>query len=139
MEGNVMEENNKWIECPKCKRWVPVGYKCPWCEPSTHSNLFEFMLGLQGGFQAKYGWVKKPLYPWAAAMMAEAGELWGGCGGKWWKKKQNTPDENLEELIDLWHFFMGFMLDAEITPEQFFEAYLKKLRINYERQESGIY
>ena len=100
-------------------------------------DIFKEMLRLQKEFQDKYGYTKVGLANWAAAMAAEAGELWGATGGKWWKKRINTPEEQLEELVDLWHFFMGFMLEAGITPEQFFEAYKKKLAENYRRQETG--
>lgn len=99
-------------------------------------DKFEDMLKRQKEFQEKYGY-HPALHLWASAMSAEAMELWSGCGGKWWKKKQTTPEENLEELVDLWHFMMGYMIDARITPDQFYEAYLKKLAENYRRQETG--
>lgn len=104
------------------------------------TDKLKLMLKLQKAYQDKYGTgfsFPPELHDWASAMSAEAMELWGGCGGKWWKKKQNTPEKNLEELVDIWHFFMGYMLQAGITPEQFFEAYKKKLAENYRRQETG--
>ena len=100
-------------------------------------DKFDEMLKLQKAFQDKYGLSKVGLDKLAAAMAAEAGELWGASDGKWWKKTKDTPKHRLEELVDLWHFFMAYMLEDEITPDQFFKAYKKKLAENYHRQETG--
>ena len=67
----------------------------------------------------------------------KCGELWSKCNGKWWKRKQNTRDERLEELADIMHFIFGFMLEEGISAEELYQAYCKKLKINYERQESS--
>lgn len=99
-------------------------------------DMFKEMLKLQKEFQDKYGFKVTPSQ-WATAMSAECLELWGACGGKWWKTKVKTREEQLEELVDIWHFFMGFMLNVGITPEEFFEAYKKKLAENYARQKRG--
>jgi dimeric dUTPase (all-alpha-NTP-PPase superfamily) len=102
-------------------------------------DKFEEMLRLQKEFQDKYGFTKVGLDKIAMAMAAESGELWDASDGKWWKKTKDTPEHRLEELVDLWHFFMAYMLEAKISPTQFFEAYKAKLAINYQRQESKTY
>lgn len=99
-------------------------------------DKFKEMLKKQKAFQDKYGF-KVALHQWAAAMAAEGLELWGGCGGKWWKKKQNTPEENLEEVADIMHFILGYMLEANVSVDALYEAYCKKLKENYARQERG--
>jgi dimeric dUTPase (all-alpha-NTP-PPase superfamily) len=100
-------------------------------------DIFKEMLRLQKEFQEKWGF--KGIEGWriACAMAFEACELASDSGAKWWKKKVSTREERLEELIDLWHFMMHWMIENNVTPEEFFEMYKKKLAENYRRQENG--
>lgn len=56
-------------------------------------------------------------------------------GAKWWKKNINW---NLvkEELMDCLHFLLSAFLAAEMTPEEVFDRYYRKWRINFQRQEN---
>jgi dimeric dUTPase (all-alpha-NTP-PPase superfamily) len=99
-------------------------------------DKLEEMLKLQREFQNKYNY-HRPLTDWTGAMGSEVGELWEASGGKWWKHKQYTKEQRLEELVDLWHFILGYMIDGDISADEFFKAYKKKLQLNYARQETG--
>lgn len=101
-------------------------------------DYFNAMLRLQTQFQEKY----KDKFHFsshrvASAMMAESGELWGASGGKWWKKKKKTREEQIEEMADLLHFFLLFMIKKNISVKELYDAYVKKLAENYNRQERG--
>ncbi len=73
----------------------------------------------------------------AAALQAEAGELWGESSGKWWKKHKPTREKQLGELADILHFFLIACLKIDVTPQELFDVYSKKLEINYQRHKDG--
>ena len=72
-----------------------------------------------------------------AALMAEGGELWGKVGGKWWKKHKTSTEEQIEELVDILHFFLTACLALHVSPKELFDSYCKKLDINYKRHKEG--
>jgi len=139
-------------ECSRCGRMIPIFYACPWCEPDRlyerqDMDMFEFMFELQSGFQKKYKeHFKFTKFLTSIALLVESMELMlktefkGKHNYKWWSKKE-VPDraQRVEELADVFHFFLLYMLKEKITPEELFQIYIKKLAINYERQESGTY
>lgn len=54
-----------------------------------------------------------------------------------WKETQVGNEENYrEEIIDLWHFVMNLWLVIGGTPEEFYDLYCKKNKINHERQDN---
>jgi len=153
MEGIIMIKINvpKEVECPECGRIIPILHSCPWCEPNSPLNegadKFEFMFALQNGFQHKYKKrFKFTKFLASIALLVESLELMlktefkGKHNYKWWSKKE-VPErtQRVEELADVFHFFMLYMIKEKITPEEVFKVYLNKLKINYERQESGTY
>jgi hypothetical protein len=109
------------------------------------------MLALQKGFQTKYkdrfkGKKRITKLGDAIAIIQEASELIDatnrnkkGNNYKWWSDKVHMREERLFELVDIWHFFMLYMIIEKISPEEFFQTYIKKLGENYARQESGAY
>lgn len=103
---------------------------------APEDDMFRELLRLQKEFQDKYHF-DPASWCWATAMGAECLELWAKSGGKWWKKKQSTRKEKVEELVDVLHFFLGYMLCEKITAEELFEEYKVKLAENYRRQERG--
>lgn len=140
-------------ECPTCGRVIPTFYDCPWCKPYSvtigreHIDMFEFMFELQKGFQYKYKKrFKFTKFLASIALLVESLELMlktefkGKHNYKWWSKKE-VPErtQRVEELADVFHFFMLFMIKEKITPEELFKVYLAKLEVNYKRQESGTY
>ena len=71
-----------------------------------------------------------------SALMSEGGELWATCG-KWWKKRQSTREKQVEETVDILHFFLTLCLRLGITPQELYDAYCEKLKVNYQRQADG--
>jgi dimeric dUTPase (all-alpha-NTP-PPase superfamily) len=105
------------------------------------------MFELQKGFQQKYKErFKFTKFLASIALLVESFELMlktpfkGDKNYKWWSKKPvPSHEERVEELVDVWHFFMNYMIKEKIEPEELFKVYLAKLKVNYERQESGTY
>ena len=72
------------------------------------------------------------------AMSQEVAELTDCVPWKWWANYQKFDRQNARvEIVDLLHFLISLAQVMEITPEELFEAYMKKHRVNFTRQESG--
>ena len=109
----------------------------------------EELLSLQKKFQKEHGfdfWNEGPekrrdmfirmLFA-AIDELAEAGDE----VNRWWKKGHKEPEalENkkeaiLEELIDALHFYLGALLILGADGKDVAEAYLKKNKVNFDRQ-----
>ena len=138
--------------CGRCGRQIPVLYACPWCEPDRlfergDMDYFEFMFELQSGFQKRYKEkFKFTKFLASVALLVESVELMlktpfkGDKSYKWWSiKPVPVRAQRVEELVDVFHFFMLYMIKEKITPEELFKEYVRKLGENYKRQESGTY
>ena len=130
---------------------IPYYYDCPWCNPDSCKNenidMLQFIFGLQCGFQNRYKErFKFTKFLTSIALLVESMELMlktefkGKHNFKWWSKKE-VPDraKRVEELVDILHFFLLYMREEKIGPEELFKVYLAKLAENYARQESGTY
>jgi dimeric dUTPase (all-alpha-NTP-PPase superfamily) len=74
------------------------------------------------------------------AMTQEIAELTDSVPWKWWAKYQKFDKQNAKvEVIDLLHFLISIAQVLEITPEDFYEAYAKKHKVNLARQDSGYH
>jgi len=72
------------------------------------------------------------------AMGQEVAELTDCIPWKWWASYQKFDKQNARvEIVDLLHFLISLAQVMEITPEELFEAYAKKHRVNLARQEAG--
>jgi dimeric dUTPase (all-alpha-NTP-PPase superfamily) len=72
------------------------------------------------------------------ALIQEATELTDCMPWKWWASYQTFDKQNARvEIVDLLHFLISLAQVMEITPDELFEAYAKKHRVNLARQESG--
>jgi len=72
------------------------------------------------------------------ALIQEAAELTDCMPWKWWASYQKFDKQNARvEIVDLLHFLISLAQVMEITPDELFEAYTKKHRVNLNRQESG--
>ena len=109
----------------------------------------EALLSLQRKFQEEHGfdfWKESPekrrdmfirmLFA-AIDELAEAGDE----VNRWWKKGHREPEalekkkeEILEELIDALHFYLGSLLILGADGKDVADAYLKKNKTNFERQ-----
>lgn len=72
------------------------------------------------------------------AMTQEIAELTDCVPWKWWARYQKFDDQNMRvEIVDLFHFLVSLALTAGMTADDVFDAYVKKNKVNHERQESG--
>ncbi|MGJ8649224.1 MAG: dUTPase [Opitutaceae bacterium] len=72
------------------------------------------------------------------AMQQEMAELIDSVPWKWWAKYQEFDEQNAKvEVIDLFHFLISLAQVLGMTPEDVYEAYLKKNKVNHDRQDSG--
>jgi dimeric dUTPase (all-alpha-NTP-PPase superfamily) len=56
-------------------------------------------------------------YEWYRAIWIECAELMDHYGWKWWKKQTPDRDQVVLELIDIWHFGLSSLLQAEPSRE----------------------
>jgi dimeric dUTPase (all-alpha-NTP-PPase superfamily) len=74
------------------------------------------------------------------AMTQEVAELTDSVPWKWWAKYQKFDKQNARvEVIDLLHFLISIAQVLGMTPDDFYDAYAKKHKINLERQDSGYH
>lgn len=99
-------------------------------------DMLKTILKLQREFQNKWGF-HPHLKDICSAMAAEAMELWAISGGKWWSKKKHSKEKQVEELVDILHFFLTYMVERDISAQELFIAYKQKLAINHQRQVEG--
>lgn len=72
------------------------------------------------------------------AMQQETAELIDSVPWKWWAKYQKFDEQNARvEVIDLFHFLISTAQALGMTADDVYEAYLKKNKVNHERQQSG--
>lgn len=72
------------------------------------------------------------------AMTQEIAELTDSVPWKWWAKYQKFDKQNARvEVIDLMHFLISIGQVLEMTPDDFYQAYAKKHKVNLARQDSG--
>lgn len=72
------------------------------------------------------------------AMQQEMAELIDSVPWKWWAKYQKFDEQNAKvEIVDLFHFLVSLAQVMGMTADDIYEAYLKKNKVNHERQNSG--
>ena len=72
------------------------------------------------------------------AMQQEIAELIDSVPWKWWAKYQKFDQQNAKvEVVDLFHFLISIAQVIGMTPEDIYQAYLKKNEVNHSRQDSG--
>ncbi|MFH1066402.1 MAG: dUTPase [bacterium] len=81
---------------------------------------------------------KKWILNYCRAMTQELAELTDCVPWKWWAKYQKFDEQNARvEIVDLFHFLVSLAQCAGMTAEDIFQAYVKKNKVNHQRQESG--
>lgn len=74
----------------------------------------------------------------STAIMHEAVELQRLTSWKWWKKPVAFDKAAArEELIDIWHFVVQASIELGMDPADIVQEYVKKNKINRDRQVSG--
>ena len=72
------------------------------------------------------------------AMQQEIAELIDSVAWKWWAKYQEFDEQNAKvEVVDLFHFLISIAQVLGMSPEDVYQAYVKKNKVNHNRQESG--
>ena len=72
------------------------------------------------------------------AMQQEIAELIDSVPWKWWAKYQKFDEQNAKvEVVDLFHFLISIAQVLGMSPEDVYQAYVKKNKVNHNRQESG--
>ena len=72
------------------------------------------------------------------AMQQELAELTDSVPWKWWAKYQEFDEQNARvEVVDLFHFLISLAQTLGMTADDVHQAYIKKNKVNHERQDSG--
>ena len=72
------------------------------------------------------------------AMQQEIAELIDSVPWKWWAIYQEFDEQNAKvEVVDLFHFLISIAQVLGMSPEDVYQAYVKKNKVNHNRQESG--
>ena len=72
------------------------------------------------------------------AMQQEMSELIDSVPWKWWAKYQEFDEQNAKvEVVDLFHFLVSLAQVLGMTPEDVYQAYSTKNKVNHNRQASG--
>lgn len=72
------------------------------------------------------------------AMQQELAELTDSVPWKWWARYQEFDEQNARvEVVDLFHFLISAAQVLGMSADDVYQAYVKKNKVNHERQESG--
>jgi dimeric dUTPase (all-alpha-NTP-PPase superfamily) len=72
------------------------------------------------------------------ALSQELAELTDSVPWKWWAKYQAFDQQNCRvEVVDMFHFLISLAQVLGMTPDDLYQAYLKKNAVNHARQETG--
>lgn len=75
---------------------------------------------------------------YSRAMQQELAELVDSVPWKWWAQYQSFDEQNARvEVVDLFHFLISLAQVLGMTPEDVYNAYVKKNEVNHQRQDSG--
>jgi len=75
---------------------------------------------------------------YSRAMQQELAELVDSVPWKWWARYQEFDLQNARvEVVDLFHFLISLAQTLGMSADDVFDAYVKKNKVNHERQESG--
>jgi len=106
-------------------------------------NIFELQdqlnrrIGVEMGKMSEEEQIKWILN-YIRAMQQELAELTDSVPWKWWAKYQDFDKQNAKvEIVDLFHFLISLAQVMGMTAEDVHDAYLKKNKVNHQRQESG--
>ena len=130
----------RFLECPP---GAPCATVRPMDKPDQLRELFRMQTALnerigvhmEGMNEAEK---TKWLLNYCRAMSQEIAELTDSVPWKWWAKYQKFDEQNAKvEVVDLFHFLVSLAQTLGMTPDDVYQAYLKKNAVNHQRQESG--
>ncbi len=110
-------------------------------------DKLEEIFSLQDGLNHRIGVVtegmdeeeqRKWILNYVRAMQQELAELTDSVPWKWWAKYQEFDRQNARvEVVDLFHFLISLAQVLGMSAEDVHAAYLKKNKVNHDRQDSG--
>ena len=101
-------------------------------QEQLNSRIGVNMDGMDDNEQSKW------ILNYVRAMQQELAELTDSVPWKWWAKYQEFDKQNAKvEIVDLFHFLISLAQVMGMSAEDVHEAYLKKNKVNHNRQESG--
>ena len=71
------------------------------------------------------------------ALRQEMSEAIDSLNWKWWKKDSDDWDNIKVELVDMLHFWVSMCTVAGLEPEDVYDLYFKKNKLNIKRQVEG--
>ena len=75
---------------------------------------------------------------YSRALGQELAELVDSVPWKWWAKYQKFDKQNAKvEIVDLFHFLVSLAQTIGLTHDDVYQAYMKKNKVNFERQDNG--
>ncbi len=75
---------------------------------------------------------------YSRALGQELAELVDSVPWKWWAKYQEFDKQNAKvEVVDMFHFLISLAQTLGLTADDVYRAYVKKNKVNFERQDSG--
>ena len=75
---------------------------------------------------------------YSRALGQELAELVDSVPWKWWAGYQQFDKQNAKvEVVDMFHFLVSIAQTLGLSPTDLYEAYMKKNKVNLERQDSG--
>ena len=101
-------------------------------QEQLNSRIGVNMEGMDEAEQTKW------ILNYVSAMQQELSELTDSVPWKWWAKYQEFDKQNAKvEIVDLFHFLISLAQVMGMTADDVHEAYLKKNKVNHNRQDSG--
>ncbi len=101
-------------------------------QEQLNSRIGVNMDGMDDNEQSKW------ILNYVRAMQQELAELTDSVPWKWWAKYQEFDKQNAKvEIVDLFHFLISLAQVMGMTANDVHEAYLKKNKVNHNRQDSG--
>jgi len=78
------------------------------------------------------------LLNYSRALSQETAEMIDSVPWKWWAKYQKYDRPNVQvEIVDMLHFLVSLAQVAGLGAKDVHELYMKKNRVNFQRQETG--
>ncbi len=71
------------------------------------------------------------------ALRQEMSEAIDSLNWKWWKKDTDDWDNIKVELVDMLHFWVSMCTVAGLEPDEVYDLYFKKHKLNEKRQDEG--
>ena len=110
-------------------------------------DKLEEIFSLQDGLNRRIGVItegmdeeeqRKWILNYVRAMQQELAELTDSVPWKWWAKYQEFDRQHARvEVVDLFHFLISMAQVLGMSAEDVHAAYLKKNKVNHDRQDSG--